>query len=58
MKDEKILDLFSIEYSRSHFSIEKFTETNSHGGLSNFEKRIANAARTIKQTGGANWPNH
>jgi|TARA_Y100001951_G_C11294493_1_gene274563 hypothetical protein len=58
MKDEKILDLFSLGYSRSQFSIKKFTETNSHGGLSNFKKRIAKTARTIKPTGGANWQSH
>tara|TARA_R110002020_G_scaffold278017_2_gene493435 strand:- start:1590 stop:1799 length:210 start_codon:yes stop_codon:yes gene_type:complete len=58
MKDEKILDLFSLGYSRSQFSIKKFTETNSHGGLSNFKKRIAKTARTNKQIGGTNWRNN
>ena len=58
MKDEKILDLFSIGYSRSKFSIEKFNETNSLCGFSNIEKRIAKTARTIKPAGGANWRNH
>ena len=58
MKDEKILDLFSTGYSRPKFSIEKFIETNSLCGLSNIEKRIAKAARTNKQIGGANWRNN
>ena len=58
MINEKILDLFSTRYSRLEFSIEKFNETNSHGGLSNIEKRIAKTARTIKQNGGANWRNN
>ena len=29
-----------------------------HMALSNSQKRIAKAARTIKPTGGANWRNH
>jgi len=55
MTDEKILDLFSTRYSRSWFSIEKFIETDTHGGFPYSEKRIAKAARTNRQTGGANW---
>jgi len=58
MKLEKILGLLSADYSRSEFSIKKFIAPGSHGGLSNFKKRIAKTARTIKPTGGANWQSH
>ena len=58
MKDEKKLDLFSTNYSRSQFSIKKFTKTNSLCGLSNFKKGTVKTARTTKSTGGTNWQSH